>query len=52
MGAPLDAEALEAALRHFVASLDMYMEKHLEQRGMWPALTKRFAEDYERRVGA
>lgn len=47
MGAPLNHEALEATLRHLVRCLDTYMEKHLEERGMWPALTKGFAESYE-----
>lgn len=45
--APLEHEALEATLRHFVGSLDTYMVKHLDTHGLWPALTRGFAESYE-----
>lgn len=51
MGTPLDHEALEATLRHFVGRLDTHMAKHLDTHGLWPALTRRFAESYEESLG-
>lgn len=47
MGKALEHEALEATLRHFVGCLDTHMEKHLDTHGLWPALTRGFAESYE-----
>lgn len=47
-----DMDALQGALRHLIQNVDTYMDDYLEARGLWPALTKGFAESYREGTSA